>query len=186
MKRVLGIVGSPRRYGNTHMLVEEVLRGATRVGTVTETRLLGDLDIRECDGCHSCWEGIECPKKDDMLTLYPKIIESDFLVLGTPVYWYGPTALMKLFIDRLVYFNCPGNRQAIRGKRAVVVAPFEDTEEKTASLLVRFFEMSFRYLEMTLVDVLLFPGVTVRGEVQEKKQYMHKAFELGKNISSIF
>ena len=184
MSRVLGIVGSPRREGNTDLLVSEVLRAVRESGHIAEHLFLRDLDIKECDGCHSCWEGIECPKQDDMLKLYPKIIESDILVLGTPVYWYGPTALMKLFVDRLVYFNCPVNREAVRGKLAVVVAPFEDTDDKTASLLVQFFEMSFQYLEMTLVEALLVPGVTRRGEVKDNAQYMRKAYELGTRIVS--
>lgn len=49
---------------------------------------------------------------------YQKIIDSDILVFGTPVYWYAPTAIMKAFIDRFVYFNCPENREKIRGKNS--------------------------------------------------------------------
>ena len=47
-----------------------------------------------------------CSKHDSMEALYPKITECDALILGTPVYWYGPTAIMKCFMDRFVYFNC--------------------------------------------------------------------------------
>jgi multimeric flavodoxin WrbA len=69
-----------------------------------------------------------------MLAIYPKIIEADVIIFGTPVYWYGPTALMKAFIDRFVYFNCPENR-AKSGKAANI--PFEDdtsTRDLSSSL----------------------------------------------------
>jgi len=79
-------------------LVSTILDGAKAEGADIETLFLGDLDIRECYGCHSCWKGRHCSKKDDMNVIYPKIIQSDIIIFGTPVYWYGPTALMKCFI----------------------------------------------------------------------------------------
>ena len=94
-----------------------------------------------------------------MNEIYPKIIESDVLVFGTPVYWYGPTGLMKCFMDRFVYFNCPENRKGIKGKSAVLAVPFEDKKYETADLLVQFFERSLDYLEMKIVGKVLVPGV---------------------------
>ena len=46
-----------------------------------------DFEIKECDGCHSCWKGNDCSKQDDMNELYPQIAASDVLIFGTPVYW---------------------------------------------------------------------------------------------------
>jgi multimeric flavodoxin WrbA len=184
MNTVLGIVGSPRKKGNTSLLVSEVLRGARASGMRAEIVYLADQVIEECDGCHRCWEGATCPKTDDMLRLYSYVTESDAIVFGTPVYWYGPTALMKLFLDRFVYFNCPENRQKIKNTRAVVVAPFEDDDRETAEPLVRLFEKSFAYLEMELFGTLLVPGVTKPGEVREKHEIMKKAFETGKNLAA--
>jgi multimeric flavodoxin WrbA len=177
-------VGSPRKKGNTSLLVSEVLRGACASGMRAEIVYLADQVIGECDGCHRCWEGATCPKTDDMLRLYSYVTESDAIVFGTPVYWYGPTALMKLFLDRFVYFNCPENRQKIKNTRAVVVAPFEDDDRETAEPLVRLFEKSFAYLEMELFGTLLVPGVTKPGEVREKHEIMKKAFETGKNLAA--
>ncbi|MBN2324272.1 MAG: flavodoxin family protein [Spirochaetes bacterium] len=184
MSTVLGIVGSPRKKGNTSVLVSQLLRGARSSGMRTETVYLADLVIGECDGCHRCWQGAACPKNDDMYTLYTHISKSDAVVFGTPVYWFGPTALMKLFLDRFVYFNCPENRGKIRNTRAVLVAPFEDEDEETALPLVSLFEKSFAYLEMELFDTLLVPGVTKPGEVRDKHEVMKKAFDTGKNLAS--
>jgi len=182
MGKVLGIVGSPRRNGNTHVLVEQVLAGAAARGASGETLLLGDMTIRECDGCHACWAGKPCPKNDDMNEIYPRIAESSAIVFGTPVYWYGPTALMKAFVDRLVYFNCPENRNLVRRKAAALVVPFEEQDAQTASLLVAMFERSFGYLEMELVGTLLAPGVTKPGEVRQRQDVMAHARRLGEEL----
>ena len=101
-RAVLGVVGSPRRNGNTHILVSRVLDGAGEAGALTDLVFLGDLTIGECDGCHVCWRGKPCSKCDSMNDLYPRISDSDVLVFGTPVYWFGPTALMQAFLDRFV------------------------------------------------------------------------------------
>ncbi len=184
MKTILGIVGSPRKNGNTDTLVSRILDGARDGGASTETILLAEHKIEECNGCHACWKGKRlCCKHDDMTNLYPRIIECDAIIFGTPVYWYGPTAIMKCFIDRFVYFNCPDNRAKIRGKAAVIAVPFEDKTLETSNLVVDFFEKSLNYLEMRLVDKILVPGVTKRGEVRNRKRIMNKCYRLGKRLA---
>jgi multimeric flavodoxin WrbA len=182
-KRVLGVVGSPRRKGNTHLLVARILEGAQAGGAETELVFLNDLAIRECDGCHACWAGRDCSKNDDMNGIYPKIADSEVTVFGTPVYWYGPTALMKAFIDRLVYFNCPENHTKIAGKSAVLAVPFEESNPDTASLLVQLFERSLAYLDVDLVAKILVPGVTVKGEIVDRAGPMDEAFAMGQRLA---
>lgn len=183
MNSILGVVGSPRKKGNTHILVSRILGGAEKGGATTEMLFLNDLNIRECDGCHICWKGKRCSKKDDMHEIYPKIIQSDIIVFGTPVYWYGPTALMKCFIDRFVYFNCSQNREKIRGKSAVIAVPFEENNPQTASLLVKFFEKSLKYLEMKVIGKIMVPGVSSSGDILRKEDRLEEAFKLGTKLA---
>ena len=180
MVKVLGFMGSPRRKGNTHAMVAKILEGAKEEGADTEIIFLDKLDIKECDGCHACWKGKPCTKNDDMNGIYDKIADSDVLVFGTPVYWYGPTALMKGLIDRFVYFNCPENRAKIKDKKAVLAVPFEDEDLETARLLIELFEKSMKYLEVDLVGMVLAPGVTKLGEVKKKKAYLDECYGLGR------
>jgi len=154
MAHVLGIQGSPRKKGNTHILVEKVLDGARDTGATTDLIQLGAMTIHDCTGC------------------------------GTPVYWFGPTALMKAFIDRFVYFNCPESRPMIRGKRAALVVPFEDTDLEAAAPLVAMFERSFAYLEMELTGTLLVPGVGKKGDVLEHPDQLQAAHALGQRLAS--
>jgi multimeric flavodoxin WrbA len=183
MKRILAIVGSPRRNGNTHILVSKIAEGARAKGAIVDEIFLGDLTIAECDGCHVCWKGRDCSKKDDMQAVYPKIFAADAIIFGTPVYWYGPTALMKAFIDRFVYFNCPANREKIRGKSAVIAVPFEEEDPEMARGVVEFFEKSLGYLQMKLLGKIIVPGVGEKGDVRRKPEHLQQAYELGQTLA---
>ncbi len=185
MKRILGVIGSPRRNGNTDLLVNHILEGAKAKGAAVNSIFLNDLTIKECDGCHLCWRGKPCPKNDDMCRLYPEIIASDVIIFGTPVYWYGPTALMKGFIDRFVYFNTPENRKKIKGKAGVLVVPFEEEEWGTVAPVVSFFEKSLTYLEIKLVEKIIVPGVCLPGEVLKQEAALAKATALGHKLSAL-
>ena len=182
MKKILGVVGSARKNGNTNTLVSKILEGAQEAGLLTEMILLTDLDIKECDGCHTCWKGNDCSKQDDMNQIYSKISGSDIIIFGTPVYWYGPTALIKAFLDRFVYFNSPQNRIKLRGKSAIIVIPFEENDVDTAAPLITMFEKSFKYLNIPLIETVIVPGVTKKGEVAQKEDIMAHCFDLGKKL----
>jgi len=183
MKKILGIVGSPRKNGNTHILVSTILQSAGDIGAETDLVLLGDKKIKECTGCHACWKGRPCPRHDDMNDLYPKIIECSALVLGTPVYWYGPTALMKAVIDRFVYFNCESHRPMVRGKRAAVAVVLEETREETWRPVVEFFRKSLAYLEMELAETIVVPGVGAKGAIRQHPDQLEEAYRLGARLA---
>ena len=179
MKKILGVMGSPRKKGNTHILVSKILEGAKSEGAEGEILFLDDLTICECDGCHRCWKGKGCNKDDDMNGIYPQIMKSAGIIFGTPVYWYGPTALMKGFLDRFVYFNCPENRKMIKGKPAILAVPCEEEDPAAADLVKAMFEKSLRYLEMDLIGTIIVPGVTKRGEIIKKQARLEEAYNLG-------
>jgi len=182
MVNVLAVIGSPRKGGNTDILVSAIAEGARAGGAAVEVVHLGGLTVRECDGCHACWHGRPCSKDDDMQRLYPKIAASDVIVFGTPVYWYGPTALMKAFIDRFVYFNCESNRPQIRGECALVAVVLEEETERTWRPVVEFFENSLAYLEMKLAETIVVPGVGPRGAIREKPDRLEEAYRLGTSL----
>jgi len=184
MKRILGVVGSPSWDGNTHFLVARILDGAQQAGATTDLLFLNGLTIRECDGCHACWKGKGCCKNDDMVDTYPRLTDSDVIVFGTPIYWYGPTALMKAFLDRFVYFNSPANRAKIAGHGAALAIPFEEDSPEPAALTIAMFEKSFAYLQMKLLGQVIVPGVGDRGDVLSKEQALNEAHALGQRLAT--
>ncbi len=100
---VLGISGSPRKRGNTALMVEKALESARKVeGIRTEFFDLSRMKIQNCIGCEACRnkKSLCVAIQDDMATLYPALIKSDALIIGSPVYFGDVTGLAKAFIDR--------------------------------------------------------------------------------------
>lgn len=184
MKKILGIAGSPRKGGNTHILVSEILRGAKKAGAKTELISLSNLRIKECDGCHTCWETEVCIINDGMKRIYKKLMDSDCIVLATPMYWFGPTVLMKAFIDRLFYFCCSKSENKIKGKEAILATVFADGDTTTANSLLKMLTMTIEYLGMKLKGKIMVPGVGEKGaiNIKEKKKKLKEAFNLGRSI----
>ncbi|MBM1155026.1 flavodoxin family protein [archaeon] len=128
MVRVLGINGSPRKYGGVAALLEVALEAARREGATTEMVHLVDYRIEPCIGCLSDEDTVcrpPCVIKDDMRKLYPLIEAADALIFATPVYWYGPSGLFKNFFDRLTVFEnliLIEGRSRLEGKVAALIA----------------------------------------------------------------
>ena len=182
MKKVLGIVGSPRKGGNTHILVSQILKGAREMGARTELISLGKLKIRECDACHICWETEVCRINDGMKGIYRKLMDSDCIILATPMYWFGPSVSMKALIDRLVYFDCSKNVDKIKGKEVVLATVQAGEDPNTANPLRRMLKMTVDYLGMKLKGKIIVPGVAEKGAIKKKKRKLREALNLGRLI----
>ena len=98
--KVLGIVCSPRKGGNTEILVKEALEAARQAGADTELVLVADRNISPCDGCGTCEENGVCKIKDDMQDIYKQLEIASGVILGTPVYFMNVSAQAKAIIDR--------------------------------------------------------------------------------------
>ena len=113
--KVLGIVCSPRKDGNTEILVEEALATARKAGAETEIFLVADKTINGCDACASCMQTGKCKIKDDMEPLYPQMEAADGIIFGSPVYFHNYTAQAKAIIDRTF---CYLRNRPLKGKVA--------------------------------------------------------------------
>ncbi len=104
--KVCILMGSPRKNGNTAALLTPFCEELRSGGAETDTVWLYDRDIRPCVACRTCqkdWRVFGCPQKDDMQDLFDRVLESDLLVLATPIYAWYCTPPMKAALDRLVY-----------------------------------------------------------------------------------
>lgn len=174
-QRVLGVVGSPRRNGNTEMLVDAVLEGAEEGGDIVEKGMLIDQNIAPCQACEYCFRAGRCKQQDDMHGLLQKMRQSDLWVLGTPVYWRGPSAQFKTFMDR--WFG-QGSVVNFEGKRAILTIP-SNSEESLTKPLINMFKGSFAHLKMELVDVVIAPNMWEPGKVNEHPDILEAARHAG-------
>lgn len=173
--KVLGIVCSPRKGGNTEVLVAETLASAKDLGAEIELVSVADKTIAPCDGCESCVVTGKCKVEDDMQLLYAKLLEADGIIFGTPVYYWGMAAQAKILLDRTFAFR---KERPLTNKIAgvVVVARRRGTSE-TLSAFFNYF-----YIQgMTLAG-----GVAAyadkRGDVRQNTLAMDEARELGKGM----
>ncbi|MCJ7625739.1 MAG: flavodoxin family protein [Anaerolineaceae bacterium] len=181
---VLGIVGSPRRGGNTDILVDEVLRGAEGAGAKVEKVYLRDLDIRPCLACDSCRKTGKCVQKDDAPALLEQMEHSDVWVLGTPVYFWGPSAQLKALIDRIYVYGSV-QYTAFIGRHAILAIPFGDTYEGTARHTEGMLKDTLDYLKVKHVDTILAPGANDRGEIHNFPDVLAAAHRAGKKVADL-
>ena len=176
--RILALVGSPRREGNTDLLVEQILEGSRTRGHTAEKLFLYDYTISLCVDCRNCKKGdYVCCVNDEMQKIYPRMEAADLIIFGTPLYWYGPTAKMKLLVDRMRPFVANGR---LRGKKAVVVAPSAEGAKACGSLL-EMFRLCFEYLGMEFAGEVLVKAYE-KGEVLKNRREIERAYEFGASL----
>jgi multimeric flavodoxin WrbA len=176
MVQILALLGSPRKGGNTDILLDELLGAAEANGhTVSKVRL-AELSIGPCRDCRACKrrEDHSCVVDDDMTVLYEKFERADTIVFGTPIYWYGPSAQMKPMIDRLRAFSGTGK---LKGKTGVLVLPSQEGPA-CCGPTVDMFAMIFRFLGMRQGGSVLATAYE-KGEVRDRPDDLAEARQLG-------
>jgi multimeric flavodoxin WrbA len=98
--KVVGIVGSARREGNTEILVRLALEEIEKEGLETELISLAEKKVKPCDACRTCSSTGKCHIKDDFDSIFVKMKEADGIILGSPVYYGAATPQMSSFISR--------------------------------------------------------------------------------------
>lgn len=190
--KILAIGASPRKGGNSDVLITHFLNGAKKAGVETEEIQLRDCQITPCIGCELCRKTGECSRfNDDMVDIYNKIIESRGLFLISPVHNYNVTAWMKGFIDRLYcFYNFseprPGpwsSKLANQGRKAVVATVAEQLHKKDMGFTLEAMQMP---LEALGYDVSVkFPvlGIFEKGKVADRPEIIHTAEMYGEQLA---
>jgi multimeric flavodoxin WrbA len=175
--KVLGVVCSPRKGGNTEVLVQEALAGAQSCGAQTELIAVWDKDINPCDGCLACEKTGECHIKDDVQKIYLQLLAADGIVLGTPVYFFNATAQAKMLIDRSYALYANNNRLTNKVGGVISVG---------ASLgnvgVWNLFNTFFSVHHMLSAD-FVYGYARSRGDIRKDRHAMQASRELGKQIA---
>ncbi|NLC77356.1 MAG: flavodoxin family protein [Clostridia bacterium] len=99
-KRIIALAGSPKRRGNTGLLLESAVKGARDGGAEVEIIYPNSLRIKPCQGCNTCYKVDACIYQDDMIELYHKFKSAGAFIISSPVYFGSVTAQLKTIIDR--------------------------------------------------------------------------------------
>ena len=186
--KVLGISSSPRRGGNTDLLLEEFLRGVQSKGAEVKTITLCKQKFVTCQHCDACLKAGICRINDDMQQNFQDMEESDVIVLASPVQFMAITADAKAFIDRC---------QCLWARKYVLKMPPLGTDRKRKGFFIsaggtklkNLFEPSlvivktwFRILDIEYAGDLLFKDIDEKGAVLQHPDAMQQAFSAGQEI----
>lgn len=189
MKTILAVSSSPRRNGNSELLLQSFSRGAEKEGWGTITIRINDLRIRPCQACDRCATTGECVLQDDMQDVYPQVVSAGAMVLATPVYFGTLSAQLKMFIDRFQcwwqakytlkrppvkletkkpgFFICAG---ALKNKTYC--------EHALSAVQVYFHIVNFHYS-----GCLCCRGVDEKGAISQQPGVLENAFETGRRFA---
>lgn len=175
--KILGIICSSRSGGNTEILVRKALERAAEEGAEVEVWSYVGKEVKPCDNCRSCFNTGKCHIEDDMQALYPKMVEADGIVFGSPVHFWSVSAQAKLVIDRTYALRRPINR--LRDKVGGGIAVAGGRGQLGALTVINNF-----FLGQGMIPAGL--GVDARGSergaVKEDERALTEVAELGRRM----
>lgn len=189
MASILAIYGSPRRKGNTTLLLKRAVEGAREAGAGVEEIVLRDLKISPCLEIYGCKDTGRCAIKDDFQGIYDKLLACDGLMLASPVFFYAVSAHTKILMDRC---------QSLWVKRYwLEKTPFGQREFKRKGLFIsagatrgkKLFDgvlLTVRYffdaLDMELWSSLLYRELDFEDDVLKHPDYLEEAYTTGQRF----
>lgn len=182
--KVLGILGSPRKGGNTEKLLDEALMGAWDSGAEVEKISVGDMKIAPCDACDACLKTGRCTIQDDMLPIYDMLLDYDAIVLASPIFFYGLTAQVKALVDRCqaLWHRKYTLRKRPKTKKGLFISTAGGQGEKVfegAKLSVKYF---FDTMGVVSFDSLLYTGTDPKRALIDFSYALNSAYDSGKNL----
>jgi multimeric flavodoxin WrbA len=188
--KILGIGGSPRKGGNTDILLARFIEGSKSLGAEVKTLTVCDLDIRVCTHCDVCYETGICTTKDDMQIVCREMESADRIALASPLHFMTVTAQMKALIDRCQVFW-------VR-KYILKIPPLGDNRERKGFLLsvggrktipdlfgaeLVTIKNLFRVMNVIYAGDLLIPGLDAKGDVLRHPTALEEAYTAGQKFA---
>lgn len=177
--KVLALLGSPRKDGNTAALLDSLLKGIqdNKKNSIKKV-YLNDKDISPCQECNHCQETHEpCIIKDDMQELLNEVKTSDILIFASPVFWWNISAQLKLFIDRLYSIE-----HDMKGKKAIVVVTYAGDDPNTGPEIIK--KMFAEISDFAGIELVEFLGIcSGTKNVADNPDALERAYMVGKKMT---
>lgn len=177
-KKVLILSGSPRKGGNSDLLCDEFMRGASETGNQAEKISVTEKKIGYCSACYFCHQsnGV-CAKKDDMTEILQKMIDADVIVLASPVYFYSIDAQLKTVIDRTV-----ARWTEVKNKEFYYIVTCADEEKESQERTIECFRGYADCVEGAKeMGIIYGTGVYQKGEIKNSPAFT-EAYRMGRSV----
>lgn len=180
---VVGVSGSPRKAGNTAILVNEILR---HVKARKKFVSLANLNTQPCRGCNRCWkESLPCLIKDDITWILEELKKCDAMILGSPAYFGSMSAQLKMLVDRSVSTYVNMRTQFVNKILAGAVTQDVYGEGRGGELTLS----SIRNLwggDVVYAGGVIGEGGSEIGNIKKDKRAMQEAKELAARIMELY
>jgi multimeric flavodoxin WrbA len=173
---ILILSGSPRKGGNTELLVDAFAKGAAKHHHV-EIVSVRDVKVNPCLGCNACFKNGICAQKDNMAAIYKKMGQADMLVIASPVYFYGISAQLKAIIDR---FHNP-IRDSFHIKKMALLLVGAATLPELFDAILTEYNLCLKFFNLEDAGKILVRGVKDKGDVKGTR-FIEDAYQLGASI----
>ena len=179
--KAIGIVGSPRKNGNTETITRHILKAIEEAAIETEVIRLAGQDIRPCNACFACGQAETCPIDDDLWSIYLKMKAADAIILTSPVYYGSATASLKALMER-TGFIAAHNGRLFQGK---VGGPFavarRSSQYFTQAQLIFWFHTLGFFMPGSIHPNIAFAREV--NDVEKDQEALDTAWQFGKNIA---
>jgi multimeric flavodoxin WrbA len=189
--KAVAFLGSPRKDGNTDLLLQSAVRGVEELGVNVSIFRLNDMHLIPCQNCGGCDETGECVLQDDMSMIYPEIRSADRIILASPIFFFGVSAQAKIMIDRCQSFWCekyllkkplPEGTYGRKGLLLLVGGMKKERGVECSSATVTAF---FRTISVKEHKTLSFLGIDAKGAILEHPSAMEEVFRAGKDLVTV-
>jgi multimeric flavodoxin WrbA len=190
MTDIVALYGSPRRGGNTAVLLEAAVAGARAAGADVTEIYLRDLKISPCLEIYQCIKTGECAIKDEFPGVLAQLKQARGIMLASPIFFYTVSAHTKIFMDRCqsLWVNkywrekppCGGRQEKRKGLFISVGATSGKRLFDGALLTVKYF---FDVLDAGLTATLLYRNLDHKGEVLKHPDYLEAAKAAGADLA---
>jgi len=186
--KVIGILGSPRRGGNSEVLLDKALEGARQAGCETGKIVLNELDFRPCQECEYMPENGRCHVQDEMQKVYPLVEEADAVILATPVFFGSVSAQTKMMIDRYqCWWRAKYMLKTVKAREkkrpglflCVSAGDRQDFFDNARSIVKNFFAT----IDVKFSGEVNCPGVENKGDILKREDCLEKAYNTGKGFA---
>jgi len=187
--KITAIYGSPRKNGNTDLLLDAFLKGFEGTDHTVHKFYLRNMTFSPCIECEKCYTTGICALKDDMESLYPRFKDSDLVILASPVFFYGLNALSKAMVDRsqclwaqkYLLNNKPSAHHTKKTKGVFLSVGGAKGKRNFEGIIltVRYF---FDALDIDFTDQLLFKEIDQKGTIKNHPSALNDACSLAKKL----
>lgn len=184
--KVLGIAASPRRKGNSEILLNRALKGARSEGSKTKKVVLDLLDICPCKGCGICSKTAKCRIKDGMRGLLAAIKDCDGLIIASPIYFGSITAQLKIMIDRCqpIWVEKYKLKKKTAGmKRGTYILVSNHNNKTFFRNSIEIISVLYRVLGVKPIPGFCVAGMETKGDVLNNPLSLNRAFKCGQSLA---